>query len=307
MSSTLSDAAQARILRTLCNEISAKPVQVDAAVALLDEGATVPFIARYRKEVTGGLDDGQLRTLEERLGALRELEERRATVLESISSQGRLTPELAALIDTAETRSRLEDLYLPYRPKRRTRADIARECGLEPLADLLLAEPERVPAEEAQRFIGPPDAAGEHGVADIKAALEGARDILSERFAERPEVLGTLQDWLWERGWLASKVFEDKRAEGENFRDYFDHAEPIAAVPSHRALALFRGRQQGVLSLRLGLEPALESLTPHPAVVRLAGLTGLAAAMGGPRGAARGVGGGGGGWGGGEGVAPIGS
>ncbi|MFM7569109.1 MAG: Tex family protein [Betaproteobacteria bacterium] len=283
MSSTLSDAAQARILRTLCNEISAKPVQVGAAVALLDEGATVPFIARYRKEVTGGLDDGQLRTLEERLGALRELEERRATVLESISSQGRLTPELAALIDTAETRSRLEDLYLPYRPKRRTRADIARECGLEPLADLLLAEPERVPAEEAQRFIRPPDAAGEHGVADIKAALEGARDILSERFAERPEVLGTLQDWLWERGWLASKVFEDKRAEGENFRDYFDHAEPIAAVPSHRALALFRGRQQGVLSLRLGLEPALESLTPHPAVVRLAGLTGLAAAIGGTR------------------------
>lgn len=283
MSSTLSDAAQARILRTLCNEISAKPVQVDAAVALLDEGATVPFIARYRKEATGGLDDGQLRTLEERLGALRELEERRATVLDSIASQGRLTPELAALIDAAETRSRLEDLYLPYRPKRRTRADIARECGLEPLADLLLADPERVPAEEAQRFIRPPDASGEHGVADIKAALEGARDILSERFAERPEVLGTLQDWLWERGWLASKVFEDKRTEGENFRDYFDHAEPIATVPSHRALALFRGRQQGVLSLRLGLDPSLESLTPHPAVVRLAGLTGLAASIGGTR------------------------
>ena len=283
MSSTLSDHAQTRILRTLCNEISARPPQVEAAVALLDEGATVPFIARYRKEATGGLDDGQLRTLEERLSALRDLEERRATILESISAQGKLTADLAALIDAAETRSRLEDLYLPYRPKRRTRADIARECGLEPLADLLLAEPERVPADEAQRFIRPPDVNGEHGVADIKAALEGARDILSERFAERPEVLGTLQDWLWERGWLHAKVFEDKRAEGENFRDYFEHAEPMASIPSHRALALFRGRQQSVLSLRLGLEPALETLAPHPAVVRLAGVVALGAVIGGAR------------------------
>jgi uncharacterized protein len=283
MSSTLSDAAQARILRTLCAELAARPVQVEAATALLDEGATVPFIARYRKEATDGLDDGQLRLLEDRLGTLRELEERRATILESITSQGRLSKELAALIDAAETRSRLEDLYLPYRPKRRTRADIARECGLEPLADLLLAEPERVPADEAQRFIRPPDAAGEHGVADIKAALEGARDILSERFAERPEVLGTLQDWLWERGWLHAKVFEDKRVEGENFRDYFEHAEPMATIPSHRALALFRGRQQAILSLRLGLEPALETVVPHPAIARLGGLTGLGAVIGGTR------------------------
>ncbi len=277
------NTAQLRILKTLCTELSAQAWQVSAAVELLDEGATVPFIARYRKEVTGALDDGQLRLLAERILALRELEDRRASILESIASQGKLDPALAALIDAADTRSRLEDLYLPYRPKRRTKADIARESGLEPLADLLLNDPDRVPADEALAFLRLPDAAGEGGVADIKAALEGARDILSERFAQRPEVLEVLQTWLWEKGWLHAKVFEDKRNEGENFRDYFDHAELLATLPSHRALALFRGRQQGVLSLRVGLEPAFDSLVPHPAVIRLAGLVGLSVAIGGAR------------------------
>lgn len=281
--SRLSESAQQRILLTISGEINATRAQVTAAIGLLDEGATVPFIARYRKEVTGGLDDGQLRTLDERLAALRELEERRQVVLDSIASQGKLDPGLRALIDAAETRARLEDLYLPYKPKRRTKADIARENGLEPLANLLLDEPTRVPAEEALRFLRPADDKGEGGVPDIKAALEGARDILSERFAERPDVLETLRNWIWEDGWLYAKVFEDKRVEGENFRDYFDHAEPLRSVPSHRALALFRGRQQGVLSLRIGLDEAREGQQPHPAVVRLAGLIELSSVIGGTR------------------------
>jgi uncharacterized protein len=279
--SDLSEAAQLRIIRTLSSEIAATPTQVIAAMTLLDEGATVPFIARYRKEATGGLDDGQLRTLDERLRSLRDLEERRQTVIESIGSQGKLDPALRALIEAAQTRARLEDLYLPYKPKRRSRADIARECGLEPLAELLLAEHDRVPAEAAQRFLRPADAQGEGAVADVKAALDGARDILAERFAERPDVLEALGSWLWEEGWIHAKVFEDKRAEGENFRDYFDHGERLRATPSHRALALFRGRQQGVLSLRIGLDPERDALQPHPAVARLAGMVGLAGVIGG--------------------------
>ncbi len=273
----LSESAQRRIVQTLSTEMVATPAQVLAAMALLDEGATVPFIARYRKEATGGLDDGQLRLLDERLTSLRDLEERRQSVLDSIASQGKLEPALRALIEAAPTRARLEDLYLPYKPKRRSRADIARDCGLEPLADLLLAEHQRVPTDEALSFVKPADAQGEGAVADVKAALDGARDILAERF----EVLEAIGTWLWEDGWIHAKVFEDKRAEGENFRDYFDHGERLRGLPSHRALALFRGRQQGVLSLRVGLEPARDALQPHPAVVRLAGLVGLAEVIGG--------------------------
>jgi len=269
-------AVAARVLARLAEELGARPAQVTAAVDLLDTGATVPFIARYRKEATGGLDDTQLRTLAERLGYLRELEDRRAAILTSIVEQGKLTDELAARIASADTRQRLEDLYLPYRPKRRTRAQIAREAGLEPLADALLADPMLDPQAEAVKYLRAPDENGEHGVADAKAALDGARDILAERFAERADVLDALRERMWNEGWIASKVHEEKAAEGEKFRDWFDHAEPIAKVPSHRALALLRGRQQGVLSLKLGLEPALEQQQPHPCLALLAAKVGLA-------------------------------
>ncbi|HMM52037.1 MAG TPA: Tex-like N-terminal domain-containing protein, partial [Burkholderiaceae bacterium] len=275
MQSPTSDAA-ARILARIAEELQARTSQVSAAIDLLDTGATVPFIARYRKEATGGLDDTQLRTLAERLGYLRELEDRRATILASIAEQGKLTDALAAQIAAADTRQRLEDLYLPYRPKRRTRAQVAREAGLEPLADALLADPMLDPQAEAAKYLRAPDANGEHGVADAKAALDGARDILAERFAERADVLEALRERMWNGGWIASKVHEDKAAEGEKFRDWFDHAEPIAKVPSHRALALLRGRQQGVLSLKLGLEPALEQQQPHPCLALLAVKVGLA-------------------------------
>jgi len=274
MQSPLSEVA-ARIVARIAEELSARPAQVTAAIDLLDAGATVPFIARYRKEATGGLDDTQLRTLAERLGYLRELEDRRATILASIAEHGKLTDALAAQIATADTRQRLEDLYLPYRPKRRTRAQIAREAGLEPLADALLADPTLDPQAEAATYLRAPDENGEHGVADAKAALDGARDILAERFAERADVLEALRERMWNEGWIASKVHEDKAAEGEKFRDWFDHAEPIAKVPSHRALALLRGRQQGVLSLKLGLEPALEQQQPHPCLALLAAKVGL--------------------------------
>ncbi|ODS97927.1 MAG: RNA-binding transcriptional accessory protein [Lautropia sp. SCN 69-89] len=276
MDSVRTDAtAPARILARLADELGARPAQVSAAIDLLDTGATVPFIARYRKEATGGLDDTQLRTLAERLGYLRELEDRRATILASIAEQGKLTDALAAQIAEADTRQRLEDLYLPYRPKRRTRAQIAREAGLEPLADALLADPTLDPQAEAAKYLRAPDENGEHGVADAKAALDGARDILAERFAERADVLDALRERMWIEGWISSKVHEDKAAEGEKFRDWFDHAEPIAKVPSHRALALLRGRQQGVLSLKLGLEPALEQQGPHPCLSLLAAKVGL--------------------------------
>ncbi len=275
MQSPTSDAA-ARIIARIAEELQARTSRVSAAVDLLDAGATVPFIARYRKEATGGLDDTQLRTLAERLGHLRELEDRRATILASIAEQGKLSDALAAQIAAADTRQRLEDLYLPYRPKRRTRAQIAREAGLEPLADALLADPMLDPQAEAANYLRAPDENGEHGVADAKAALDGARDILAERFAERADVLEALRERMWNEGWIASKVHEDKAAEGEKFRDWFDHAEPIAKVPSHRALALLRGRQQGVLSLKLGLEPALEQQQPHPCLALLAAKVGLA-------------------------------
>ena len=236
----------ASIIQVISQEISARPQQVEAAVRLLDEGATVPFIARYRKEATGGLDDAQLRLLEDRLGYLRELEGRRATVLKSLEEQGKLTDSLRDAVLAAESKQRLEDLYLPYRPKRRTKAQIAREAGLEPLADALLGQPELAPEAQAEPFVKP-----EQGVADVAAALEGARQILMERAAEDAELVGELREALWQRGLLRAQVLPGQEAAGPKFSDYFDHCEPIAKMPSHRALALFRGRNQGVLSLDL--------------------------------------------------------
>jgi uncharacterized protein len=234
------------ITRIIAEELKARAAQVEAAVELLDEGATVPFIARYRKEATGGLDDTQLRRLEERLGYLRELSERRETVLRSIEEQGKLTDALRAEILATDTKQRLEDLYLPYKPKRRTKAQIARAAGLEPLADGLLADPTLDPQSRAVVYVD----AGK-GVADADAALDGARHILMERFAEDPELAGRLREHLWGQGMLVSRVVEGKAIEGAKFSDYFDYREPIHKVPSHRALALFRGRNQGVLNLDL--------------------------------------------------------
>ncbi|NEX16348.1 MAG: RNA-binding transcriptional accessory protein [Halochromatium sp.] len=236
------------IIPVISDELGCHPRQVQAAVELLDGGATVPFIARYRKEATGGLDDIQLRHLAQRLVYLRELEERRATVRSSIDEQGKLSDELRAAIEAAETKQRLEDLYLPFKPKRRTKAQIAREAGLEPLADALLADPALAPEMQAAAYVD----AGK-GVADIAiaAALEGARQILMERFAEDAELAGQLRERLWEDGILVSRVIEGQEAEGAKFSDYFDYREPIAKVPSHRALALFRGRNQGILALEL--------------------------------------------------------
>jgi len=240
-------ASADRILRTLSTDIAARPQQVSAAVALLDEGATVPFIARYRKEVTGGLDDVQLRLLEERLGYLRELEARRLSVLESIRSQGKLSEDLEAKIESVETKAELEDLYLPYKPKRRTKAEIARERGLGPLAEALLADRSLVPAEAAAAYV-----AGE--VTDVKAALEGARDIIVEAIAENAELLGKLRTTMRERAVLRAKVAEGKQEAGAKFSDYFDHHERWALVPGHRALAMLRGRNEEVLMLELELD-----------------------------------------------------
>ncbi|ROH93644.1 RNA-binding transcriptional accessory protein [Stagnimonas aquatica] len=236
-----------QILRTIASEIAAQPRQVEAAVALLDEGATVPFIARYRKEITGGLDDTQLRRLEERLGYLRELEDRRAAVIESIRGQGKLSEALEAQLLAAGSKAEVEDLYLPYKPKRRTRAEIARERGLEPLADLLYRDRQQLPAEAAAAFVQ-----GE--VADVKAALEGARDILSERFAEDAVLLGRLRQYLRERGVLRSRLMEGKAEAGAKYSDYFDHAEPWARVAGHRALAMMRGRNEEILMLDLEID-----------------------------------------------------
>ncbi len=235
-----------KIIERISQELAARPEQVAAAVRLLDEGATVPFIARYRKEVTGGLDDIQLRLLEERLGYLRELEERRDLVLRSIEDQGKLSAELQTEILAAGTKQRLEDLYLPFKPKRRTKAQLAREAGLEPLALGLLEDPSQDPEARAARFI---DAA--KGVADTAAALEGARQILMERFAEDAELTGRLRTGLWEQGQLSATLIPGKEQEGAKFSDYFDYGEALAKIPSHRALALFRGRNQGVLALEL--------------------------------------------------------
>ncbi|MFI6788093.1 Tex family protein [Nonomuraea sp. NPDC050383] len=232
------------IHQRIAAELGVRDGQVLAAVELLDGGATVPFIARYRKEVTGALDDAQLRTLEERLRYLRELEERRTAILESVESQGKLDDELRAQIMAAETKARLEDIYLPYKPKRRTKAQIARELGLEPLADRLLADPSLDPAAEAEGFVT-------EGVADAGAALEGARAILIERFAEDADLIGSLREQLWTRGRLVSKVREGKEEAGAKFSDYFEFGEPLTKLPSHRILAMFRGEKEEVLSVTL--------------------------------------------------------
>lgn len=276
---TLSDAAQLKIVPLIAKELGAGAHQVAAAVALLDEGSTVPFIARYRKEATGNLDDTQLRTLEERLLYLRELEVRRAAVLASIEEQGKLTDVLRASIEAATTKQAVEDLYLPFKPKRRTRAQIAREAGLEPLADGLLADPTLNPEQEALKYIRViPAAEGIEAinVPDAKTALEGARDILMERFAETADLLAVLRTRLWEQGVLTSTVMKDKeQAEEEKFRDYYAYTETIKTIPSHRALALFRGRTLGVLKLELGLGEALDAVVPHPCASMIAAHAGI--------------------------------
>ena len=245
----------------IAEELQAAPGQVRAAVGLLDDGSTVPFIARYRKEVTGGLDDTQLRTLEERLRYLRELEERRAAILESIESQGKLTDELKAQILAADAKARLEDIYLPFKPKRRTKAQIAREAGLEPLADALLADPNLDPQQQAAAYVD-----ADKGVADAAAALEGARSILVERFGEDADLAGELRERMWERGRMVSKVREGKQEAGAKFADYFDFAEPLTRIPSHRALAMFRGEKEEMLDLVFDPEP--EDAEPGAPAVR---------------------------------------
>ncbi|EJL88629.1 transcriptional accessory protein [Herbaspirillum sp. CF444] len=245
------------IEQRLALELVAKPAQVAAAVALLDEGATVPFIARYRKEATGGLDDTQLRLLEERLRYLRELEGRRAAIIASIEEQGKMTPELLDSIVHAEDKTRLEDLYLPYKPKRRTKAQIAAEAGLTELADALMNDPMLNPEEEAAKYLKPAfttDNGDNPGVADAKAALDGARQILMERFSEDAELLQALREYLTDHGVVESKVIEGKQDAGEKFADYFDYSETIGTIPSHRALALFRGRREEMLTVTLRLD-----------------------------------------------------
>ncbi|KVT13609.1 RNA-binding transcriptional accessory protein [Burkholderia sp. MSMB1078WGS] len=268
----MTETVALKIVQRIATELSVQPRQVAAAVQLLDEGSTVPFIARYRKEVTGNLDDTQLRQLEERLLYLRELEDRRAAILSSIDEQGKLTDELRAAIDAADSKQVLEDLYLPYKPKRRTRAQIAREAGLEPLAQALLANPLLDPQTEAAAYVD-----ADKGVADVKAALDGARDILSEQFGETAELLGKLRDYLHAQGVVSSAVVEGKEnEEGEKFRDYYDYAETIKTVPSHRALALFRGRNAGVLTIKLGLGEELDAQVPHPGEAMIARHFGIA-------------------------------
>ncbi|HWW04110.1 Tex family protein [Collimonas sp.] len=245
------------IEQRLALELAAKPAQVAAAVALLDEGATVPFIARYRKEATGGLDDIQLRLLEERLRYLRELEARRGAILASIEEQGKMTPALLQAISLAEDKTRLEDLYLPYKLKRRTKAQIAAEAGLTELADALLANPDLNPEQEADKYLKPAfstDNGDNPGVADAKAALDGARQILMERFSEDAALLQALREYLTEHGVVESKVVEGKQDAGEKFADYFDYSETIGTIPSHRALALFRGRREEILNVVLRLD-----------------------------------------------------
>lgn len=243
--------------RIIATELQARPEQVDSAIRLLDEGNTVPFIARYRKEVTGGLDDTQLRQLETRLGYLRELEARRQTILKSIHEQGKLSEQLAGSINATLSKTELEDLYLPFRPKRSTRGQIAIEAGLAPLADTLWQDPQQQPELLAERYVN-----ADKGVADVKAALDGARYILMERFAEDATLLAKVRNYLWKNAHLVSKVVEGKEEEGAKFRDYFDHHEPISQVPSHRALAMFRGRNEGVLQLALNADPQFEE-TPR--------------------------------------------
>ena len=262
-----------RITARLAEELSVRPEQVAATVELLDGGATVPFIARYRKEVTGALDDTQLRQLDERLRYLRELEERREAVLAAIDEQGKLDPTLKATIQAADTKQRLEDLYLPFKKKRRTKAQIAREAGLEPLADALLANPTLAPESEAAQYLR--EAEGDiPAIEDAKAALDGAKQILMERFAEDPELIGQLRERLWQEGELSARVLDGKQQEGAKFSDYFEHDEKLSKVPSHRALAMFRGRNEGILSLAIRL-PGEDDAPIHPAQVAIAKHVGI--------------------------------
>jgi protein Tex len=249
------------IVRQIASEIKVKESQVQAAVSLLDGGATVPFIARYRKEATDGLDDIQLRELEYRLGYLREMADRREAILKSISEQGKLTPELQTAIDAAPTKQELEDLYLPFKPKRRTKGMIAREAGIEPLADLLFADPQLVPLAEAEKFTSPAGSIEGADFSNALAVLDGVRDILSERWAEDAGLVQSLREWLWQEAALTSKLLEGKDAKNPDvakFQDYFDYSEPISRVPSHRALAVFRGRAAEFLEAKLDV-PGVES------------------------------------------------
>ena len=249
------------VQRRIAGELGVREGQVSAAVELLDGGATVPFIARYRKEATGALDDAQLRALEERLRYLRELEERREAILESVRAQGKLDGELAARIMAADSKARLEDIYLPYKPKRRTRAQIAREAGLEPLADQLLAHPETSPEQAAAQY-----ADAERGVPDAAAALDGARAILVERFAEDADLIGELREQMWSRGRLVSRVREGREEAGAKYAGYFEFAEPFTALPSHRILAMMRGEKEEILDLTMdaGEPPADGLASPAP-------------------------------------------
>ena len=257
LTSDVRAAIETRIAKT----VGARVDQVRAAVTLLDEDATVPFIARYRKEATGGLDDTQLRDLQEQLIYQRELEERRAAILTALSESGKLTEELERDIWGADTKQRLEDLYLPFKPKRRTRAQIAREAGLEPLAKLLWEDPLRDPETEAEAFVN-----ADKGVADVRAALDGARDILAEIFYENADMLEELREFLWKKAYLVSKVVPEKETDpaAAKYSDYFDYDEPIETVPSHRALAVFRGRQEGLLTVKVLLTEEEEALPVHP-------------------------------------------
>lgn len=257
--------AQARIIAQLALELSVRPQQVASVIELINDGATIPFIARYRKEATGGLDDTVLRNLDTRLIYLKDLEERRGAIMASITEQGKLTPELEREVQQADTKQRLEDLYAPFKPKRRTRAQIAREAGLEPLADAILADLKCDPNELATQYFNV-----EASINDTKAALDGARDILAERYAENADLLADMRTHLWSSGYLYSKVSEGKETEGANFRDWFEFNEPLRTLPSHRILAMLRGRQQGVLELRIGLEASQDALVPHPCVERVA-------------------------------------
>nr|WP_316638458.1 Tex family protein [uncultured Roseateles sp.] len=257
-----------KILLQIAAELKVRPAQVTAAVQLLDGGSTVPFIARYRKEATDGLDDTQLRDLEARLAYLRELEERRAAVLKSIEEQGKLTPELRAAVESVPTKQELEDIYLPFKPRRRTKAMIAREAGIEPLADKLYADPSLDPLEQAAAFIN-----AEGGFADAFAVLDGVRDILSERWAEDAALVGKLREWLWEEGRFQSKLMagkDENNPDISKFRDYFDYEEAIRTVPSHRALAVFRGRTQEFLDAKLVLDEELVPGQPSLAEGRIA-------------------------------------
>ncbi|GAK85565.1 transcription accessory protein (S1 RNA-binding domain) [Vibrio ponticus] len=241
------------ICKLIAQELNVRPEQVIAAVNLIDDGNTVPFIARYRKEVTGGLDDTQLRNLDSRLAYLRELDDRRQTILKSIQEQGKLTAELEQEIHQADSKTRLEDLYLPYKPKRRTKGQIAIEAGLEPLADTLWNQPQTEPESEAAKYHN-----AEHGITDNKAALDGARAIIMERIAEDANLLEKIRNHLNRNAELVARVVAGQEQAGEKFKDYFEHNEALNKVPSHRALAMLRGRNEGFLTLAMNADPEQE-------------------------------------------------